>query len=607
MDLESETVTQFLSGIHPYDTLPPDELKALSEAFRIRECAAGTQVYGFGERLEGLYVILSGAVAVTDESGAPISLLGPRNSFGERGLLRDGLAAANTQTVEPARLLVLPAARFSALLDTHPAFRRFFTRSQGSSDAAADLTNTRVDALMTADPVTVGPDMTVNEAARLMRDRRISSLGVDRSGRLVGILTVRDLASRVVADGLSGETPVSQVMTADPISLPASSIGSDVLHMMMERGVGHVPIVEGERLVGMVTQTDLTRFQAMSSAETIAEVVKAQDAETLAGVTARIPQLLAQLVGAGQRHEVVTRLITDIADAVTRRLLVLAEARLGPPPVPYLWLACGSQGRQEQSGVSDQDNVLMLDDAVTADDLRYFDDLAAFVTAGLDRAGYVFCPGEMMASNPRWRQPVRVWRDYFAGWIASPSPEARMLASVMFDLRPIGGTVGLFSDLREDTLRMAASNSIFVAHMVANSLTHAPPLGLLRGFATVRRGEHRNLLDMKLNGVVPVVDLGRIYTLTGRLAPVNTRARLQAARAAGLISEGGGRDLIGAYDLIARSRLNHQARQVRAGAKPDNFLPVGDLSDFERSHLRDAFVVVRTMQSAVGQGRGTLT
>lgn len=608
MDPETQTVTRFLSGVHPYDTLPPDELEALTDELQFRELAAETQVYRFGERLEGLYLIFSGAVAVTDESGAPISLLGPRNSFGERGLLRDGLAAANARATEPSEVLVLPAARFAALLDTHPAFRRFFTRSHGASEAAADLTNTRVDALMTADPLTVRPDMGVGDAARLMRDRRISSLGVDREdGRLVGILTVRDLASRVVAEGLPCDTPVARVMTADPISLPASSIGSDVLHMMMERGIGHVPIVEGERLVGIVTQTDLTRFQAMSSAETIADVARAEDAEALAGVTARIPRLLAQLVGAGQRHEVVTRLITDIADAVTRRLLALAETRLGPPPVPYLWLACGSQGRQEQTGVSDQDNVLMLDDAVTADDLRYFDDLAAFVTNGLDRAGYVFCPGEMMASTPRWRQPVRVWRDYFAGWIASPSPEARMLASVMFDLRPIGGAIELFSEVREDTLRMAASNSIFVAHMVANSLTHAPPLGLLRGFATVRRGEHRNLLDMKLNGVVPVVDLARIYTLTGQLGPVNTRARLQAARAAGLISESGARDLIGAYDLIARSRLAHQARQIRAGADPDNFLPVGDLSDFERSHLRDAFVVVRTMQSAIGQGRGVLT
>jgi CBS domain-containing protein len=140
--------------------------------------------------------------------------------------------------------------------------------------------------------------------------------------------------------------------------------------------------------------------------------------------------------------------------------------------------------------------------------------------------------------------------------------------------------------------------------MIQNSLKHAPPLGLLRGFATIRSGEHKNHIDLKHNGVVPVTDLGRVYALIGQLTPVNTRARLEAAEGAGVISPSGARDLIEAYDMIALRRLENQARLVRSGRKPDNFLAPSDLSDFERSHLRDAFVVVRTMQSAVGQARG---
>ena len=151
---------------------------------------------------------------------------------------------------------------------------------------------------------------------------------------------------------------------------------------------------------------------------------------------------------------------------------------------------------------------------------------------------------------------------------------------------------------------MAARNAIFVAHLVSNSLKHTPPLGLLRGFATIRSGEHKDTLDMKHNGVVPITDLARVYALLGKIEPVNTRARLEAAEAAGIISPSGARDLIDAYDLIAETRLENQARQVRTGEKPSNFLAPADLSDFERSHLRDAFVVVRTMQSALGQSRG---
>jgi CBS domain-containing protein len=372
---------------------------------------------------------------------------------------------------------------------------------------------------------------------------------------------------------------------------------------MMERRIGHLPIAEGGYLRGMVTQTDLMRFQAVSSATLVRELAGADSAEAMKPVTARIPRLLAQLVAAGNRHEVVTRLITDVADAATRRLLTLAEAELGPPPAPYLWLACGSQGRQEQTGVSDQDNCLMLDDSVREADLPYFEKLARFVSDGLDAIGYVYCPGDMMATNPRWRQPVATWRRYFRDWIQNPSTEAQMLASVMFDLRPIGGTTALFTGLHAETLAKASANSIFVAHMLSNALKHTPPLGLLRGFATIRSGEHKNRIDLKLNGVVPVVDLARIYALQGRLTPVNTRTRLEAAQEAGLLSERGGSDLLDAYDSIAETRLAHQAARVRAGAAPDNFMAPTALSDLERSHLRDAFVVVKGMQSALGHGR----
>jgi CBS domain-containing protein len=400
---------------------------------------------------------------------------------------------------------------------------------------------------------------------------------------------------------------VAEVMTPDPITLPPTALVADVLHTMVEKGITHMPIVEAGKLVGILTQTDLTRFQATSSAALIRDIAAAPDTATLARIVGRIPDLLVQLVGAQNPHQVVTRLITDIGDATTRRLLALAEAKLGPPPVPYLWLACGSQGRQEQTGVSDQDNCLILDDAATPPDDEYFAALAKFVSDGLDEAGYFYCPGDMMATNIKWRQPLRVWKQYFRGWINTPNPEAQMLASVMFDLRPIGGTESLFSDLQTETLAAASKNSIFVSHMIANSLKHQPPLGLFRGFATVRSGEHKNTIDLKHNGVVPVVDLGRVYALKGQLTEANTRARILAAIDAGAVSASGGRDLLDAYDMIADTRLAHQAAQIKRGEKPDNFMAPADLSDFERSHLRDAFVVIKTMQNAAGSGRGHLS
>jgi CBS domain-containing protein len=602
----ADPTARFLDSVHPYDTLPRDELGRVAGRFGRRQAAAGELIYRHGEALAGLYLIESGSVEITDVNGVQVSLLGPRNSFGERGLARDGRAMTTARALEATQLLVLPPEEFRRLTGDFAAFARFFDRTRPAEGKRSDLTTLLVTDLMAADPVTCSPDTPIVEVARTMRDRGISCLGVVDGERLIGIVTARDLANRAVAEAMEVTRPVRDVMTERPAALPPTALGSDVLHVMLERRVGHLPIAENGRLIGIITQTDLTRFQAVSSAQMIRDIAMAEAVTEMAAAAQRIPQLLVQLVAGGNRHEVVTRLITDVADAVTRRLLKMAEAELGPPPVPYLWLACGSQGRQEQTGVSDQDNCLILDDAATEAEDGYFAALARIVCDGLAACGYVHCPGDMMATNPRWRQPGRVWRQYFEGWIATPSPEAQMLASVMFDLRPIGGAVSLFGDLQAATLERASKNTIFVAHMIANSLKHAPPLGLLRGFATIRSGEHKDRLDLKMNGVVPVVDLGRVFALQGRIATVNTRARLTAAEDLHVVSSSGGHSLIDAYDLIAQTRLEHQARRVRAGERPDNFMAPADLSELERSHLRDAFVVVRTMQSAVGQGKGLL-
>ncbi len=601
----TDETLRFISSIHPYNSLPRDDLARVAGLFDRRPARAGDPVYLLGQPLEGIFLIESGAVQITDSTGDVVSLLSRGNSFGERGLMRDGLAATSARMVEDGTLLLLPKGAFAQLLVSAPAFQRFFGRGKGAGLAPSRVATTRVGDILTRKPVSCAPDTPIIDAARLMRDARVSSVGILDDGRLVGLVTVRDMSGRVVAEGLDTSAPVSRVMTAGPVTLDPDALGADVLATMLDQQVGHLPVVAAGRFVGMITQTDLMRLQAISSSVLVRDVAAAADVAAMASVTARIPELLASLVGANLRHEVVTRMITDVADAVTRRLIDLAEADLGPPPAPWCWAACGSQGRQEQTGVSDQDNCLILDDAASADD-PWFAELAHRVTAGLNACGYVFCPGEMMASTPRWRQPVRVWRRYFHGWIDTPDPEAQMLASVMFDLRAIAGDGALLQALQAETLETAAKDQIFVAHMIANSLKHRPPLGLIGGFATIRWGERRNQLDLKMNGVVPVVDLGRVYALQGRLAPVNTRARLIAAQQAGVISASGGQDLIAAFDLIQTERLEHQAQQVRRGARPDNYLAPSDLPDLRRSHLRDAFVVVRTMQSAAG-ARGVLS
>lgn len=599
---------EFLALHHPFDLLDPAERADIAGAIRQARHATGTRIYGHGQPLDGLYMVLDGSIEITDAGGRMISRLGRGGVFGERGLLRDGLAVTTATALEPSETILLPRGDFDRLRAEQASFRAFFEpgrREPGETGPApamlGDLTRTRLGDLMTREPVTVASGTTAAEAARRMSEHGISCLLVVRGDLLEGIVTTRDLTGRVLAPGRPGETPVGAVMTPAPMTLAPDALALEALMLMSRNRIGHLPVVEAGRPVGIVTHTDLVRCQSVSATQMLRDVAGSDSPEGIAGIVRGVPRLLAQLVGAGARADAVGRIVTAVTDAVTERLLELAITDLGPPPVPWLWAACGSQGRREQTGATDQDNCLILSDDLRPGHHAYFEALASRVSTGLDACGYTFCPGDMMATNPRWRQPVSVWRDYFRGWIETPDPMAQMLASVMFDLRPIAGDIGLFEGLQPETLARARANGIFVAHMVSNALKHTPPLGLLRGLALIRSGEHRNRIDLKLNGVVPVVDLARIYALRREIAVVNTRERLIAAREAGEISPAGAHDLIDAYDLISELRLRHQAARVREGERPDNFLDPASLSDLERSHLRDAFVAVRTMQSALGQ------
>jgi CBS domain-containing protein len=394
--------------------------------------------------------------------------------------------------------------------------------------------------IMTADPLMLAETTSAREAARAMAEKNISCVLVGENGVLSGIVTTGDLTARVLAEGRDPQIPLREIMTVDPASLPPGALLLDALMLMSGKGIGHLPVCEDGRAVGIVTRTNLVRHQSLSAVSLISDIARHDTYDALAATVAQVPQLLAQLVGLGVEAYRVGHMISSITDALTRRLIELAQTELGPAPVPWLWLACGSQGRREQTGVSDQDNCLILDDAYDeAHHGKWFADFARYVSDGLHACGYVYCPGDMMATNPRWRQPAKVWKSYFEGWIATPDPMAQMLASVMFDLRPIDGDSALYSGMQRRTLDLARRNSIFRAHMTANSLKHTPPLGLFRGFALIRSGEHKDTLDLKHSGVVPIVDLARLYALEGALEagqharPADCRARGRDAERVG--------------------------------------------------------------------------
>lgn len=510
-----------------------------------------------------------------------------------------------------ATLARMAAADIDAACAAAPLLGAFLSPGRSARARAADpnvnLITTPVRALARRAPVTLSPDTPIAEAARLMAEQRVSSVLLVDDGRLVGLLTDRDLRCRVLAAGLDAARPIRDIATASPVTMDMRKPAFDALLLMARHNIHHVPVMDGQQVAGMVTATDLNRQHGTSAVYLAGDIYQQTSVNGLVEAASRVRMLQQNLAAAGASAYSTGHIVTAVTDAITRRLVQLAEQQFGPAPVNYVWVAAGSQARSEQTAKSDQDNCLVLDDGY--DHARhgdYFHRLARWVCDGLDACGYVYCPGEMMAMTDQWRQPRARWLQYFERWIDQPEPKALMLTCVFFDLRAIAGNAALLDGLRAEVLARTRNNRLFLAHMVGNALTHQPPLGLFRTLSTLRSGEHKGTLDLKHTGIVPVVDLARVYALASGHDAVNTHDRLAVAAESGEISEQSARDLRDALEFIATLRIQHQARQMSDGLRADNYLRPDELSNFERSQLKDAFVVVQTLQSVLGQRYGSV-
>lgn len=350
---------------------------------------------------------------------------------------------------------------------------------------------------------------------------------------------------------------------------------------------------------GSATRVEQYARELMQLPLLLDSIAAARQPQQLHGLSRDLPLLLARLAAQHLPARDISEAISVVGQALARRLLQLAEQQLGGSPVPYAFLVAGSQARREQTAHSDQDNALLLDDSyVPAAHDGYFARLAAFVSDHLAQCGYPYCPGKVMATNPQWRQPLAVWQSYFRHWIQTPEPQALMYSSIFFDLACLHGDCNLLVHLQAEVLAQTQTQTLFQSYLAGNALNHRPPLGVFRGFVLEQGKQQAEAkgMDLKKRGVVPVIDMVRVYALAGGITATNTWERLEAVAQAGLLGSAAAEDLRDAFDFISTVRLQHQAKQIHSGIPPNNLVPPQELSALERRHLKDAFAVVADLQ-----------
>jgi CBS domain-containing protein len=457
--------------------------------------------------------------------------------------------------------------------------------------------------------VTCGADASIHAAAALMSERNVGSIVVvDEERRPLGIVTDTDLRKKVVAGGLPADGLVRSIMSTPVVTVPVRSTASGTIITMMRRGIRHLCITEdgtpGSAVIGIISEHDVVLLHGNNPAVLAKEIAQAEDVAGLAGLRGRGEELVTQYVARGINVRFVADMIAEINDVLVARLITLAERKLeagglGRPASKYCWLSLGSDGRREQLIRTDQDSALVYEDPAEREreqTAAYYGGLASEVTAGLVSCGFALCPGNNMASNPEWCQPISRWQEYFRAWIRVPKEEALLNAATFFDFRPVHGDFALAHTLRECITGELALHRTALILLAKNAAHNPPATGLWERLNVEKKGPHRGLFDLKLRGMKPVTEAVRVLALDrGAHALTGTLDRIERMAVDDRSIEGIRADIVEAYELFMRYRVLYGTRGVDGG----RYLDLRKMSKQESRRLRSLLKSVSSLLKLV--------
>ncbi|WP_346796083.1 DUF294 nucleotidyltransferase-like domain-containing protein [Halomonas sp. Bachu 37] len=620
METELLEIYEHLGKHPPFDTLSDDLLELIASRVEVSYFKAGTPILELDQPLGHLHYIRSGAVEVYRSGGELYNRLGEGDIFGHFSLLRNHKARFPATAIEDTLIYFVPDEVFQQLCEEDNHFADFVELERPRLESAVkqqrkdnDMMITRVRKLLSRYPVMVETTTSIRVAAQQVTEAQASAVLVleeadddprrsftdseERTWQIRGILTDSDFRTRVVAHGLPPETPVGEVISQRLVSIQSDESVYEAMLTMLRNNVQHLPVLYRRRPVGIVHLSDIIRYETQSGLYLVGNIFHQSSVEGLARLAPEVRQAFVRMVEEGANSHMVGSALSTVGRSFTRRLLELAEEKLGPPPVAYSFMVNGSMARNEQTIVTDQDNALVLaDDFVPERDDEYFAALAKFVSDGLDACGYTYCKGDVMATNPKWRQPLRVWKSYFTGWIERPTPERLLHSSIFFDLDSLYGEETLVEQLQDLIVNLAPNNPLFLAAMARNALNRTPPLGFFRTFVMEKDGKHNNSINIKRRGTAPMVDLIRVHALACGSSSQNSFQRLDDIAQTPLLAIGVADKLRYAFEFMCMVRIRHQAIDLQEERQPDNNIEPENVADSERHTLKDAFQILSNAQ-----------
>ncbi len=415
----------------------------------------------------------------------------------------------------------------------------------------------------------------------------------DETGVAVGLVTHSDISRRVVAAGIDLNSPISEIMSAPLISVSEDEMVMDAFTLMLQHRISYIVVKSlsnaKKHYISLLSLSELRKDTPEYLSNTID---KAQSVFEINETMLQLPRQIRNLLETGTGIASIAKFTSKLSDSVTAKFIDEAISELGKPPVPFVFLVLGSEGRKEQTLATDQDNAIVFQDMsheVPNSHRQYFLTLGAIVCNRLCEVGFPLCKGGVMAMNSDWCMSLADWEARVAQWISTPNPQEVLNTSIFFDFRPVYGDFGVANRLQKFCQMRLKDQNVYFYNLAQTTISIK---------VNAIEGKENDSYDIKIP-ILAITSIARLWSLRYGIGERNTAERFLALKSIGIFTSSHRDEFDQAYRFLMNLRLKNQLQQIESNSVPDNKIPVQSFSDIDRIMIKKIVTIIADHQARI--------
>ncbi|MGB9668562.1 MAG: putative nucleotidyltransferase substrate binding domain-containing protein [Thermosulfidibacteraceae bacterium] len=617
-----ERIFAFLKKVFPFYELDDTSLIKISRSANFVEYKKETPIFiEYEEIKDFLFLIYLGLVEISVSRGERKILLGYRGEgeilgedilFGRDKYSYSAVCVENTYVIAIPKDVILEIVSTDAIFLNHVAeligrrvkvILRELDRRIKEEIVPPFLTKRIKDIFSYSKPVFVSINTPIRELAQKMDKYGVDFLLVEDKGKIVGIVTERDLVVKYLSRSVGEKT--SDIMNSVLVCVDIDDYCYKALREMVTRGMRHVIVKDEGRIVGVMSIKDFVQKEALSYVNLLQGIVNSRSLKELKLLFNEKVKLVSLLLDSNLSSREICELVTHINDEIVKKVIEIVVDEFNYDIPNFCFLVLGSHGRREQTIVTDQDNA-MIYETCTQEMEEIYAKVGEKIVEYLVRVGFEKCKAGVMASNPMWRMSRKKWIDVLYDLFKNPVPEKILRFSIIFDNRILYGDPSLEAEFYGIFREGLKTHPGFVAHMGKEIQLKKPPIGLFGNLIVEKSGEHKNEIDIKLRGLLPICEAVRLLSVIHEIRKVNTFDRIEELKNKGAIDSALADDVVFAYDFLLKLRMRKMLESINKGGKPDNFINPERLTTTEKNMLKESFAIVYRIQREAYKQSGAM-